>query len=118
MCWCSINHTRIFYFVRISQKDDPPFQATHLCRLPSPDDPPLSFALKAMKHSLQSARGKTAYKSTATAGLEAELQVQDLKRRCKGGGGKETGVGLGESSQGLQRREVTMQATGGEERVL
>ena len=28
-----------------------------------------------------------------------------------------TGVGLGESSQGLQRREVTMQATGGEERV-
>ena len=74
--------------------------------------------LPTMKHSLQSARGKTAYKSTATAGLEAELQVQDLKRRCKGGGGKETGVGLGESSQGLQRREVTMQATGGEERVL
>ena len=73
---------------------------------------------RTLKHSLQSARGKTAYKSTATAGLEAELQVQDLKRRCKGGGGKETGVGLGESSQGLQRREVTMQATGGEERVL
>ena len=59
-----------------------------------------------LKHSLQSARGKTAYKSTATAGLEAELQVQDLKRRCKGGGGKETGVGLGESSQGLQRRDI------------
>ena len=40
-------------------------------------------------------------------------------KRRKGGGGKEmTGVGLGESSQGLQRREVTMQATGGEERVL
>ena len=71
-----------------------------------------------LKHSLQSARGKTAYKSTATAGLEAKLQVQDLKRR-KGGGGKGmTGVGLGESSQGLQRREVTMQATGGEERFL
>ena len=84
-----------------------------------PGSPRLHTVLQyTLKHSLQSARGKTAYKSTATAGLEAELQVQDLKRRCKGGGGKETGVGLGESIQGLQRREVTMQATGGEERVL
>ena len=35
-----------------STKDDPPLPATHLCRLPSPDDPParppLSFALNNM----------------------------------------------------------------------
>ena len=42
---CHTGFSVLVSFGRKFTNDDPPLPATHLCRLPSPDDPPLSFAL-------------------------------------------------------------------------